>query len=183
VSASEALRYAANAGVQVCVDGHDLDLAASFEPPAEVVHLLTRHKAEVVALLHSTEDWHAYFTERAGIAEYDGKLSREQAEAQAYTCWIVKWLEFNSESFPPGRCLSCGGPAQSCNPLLPYGVGRISRACLHYRCWAAWHRARRAQAAAALGEIGIKPVCNRDLQQRTQHAVEADFLPSRNIAS
>ena len=32
------------------------------------------------------EDWQVFFDERAGIAEFDGGLSRPEAEAQARTC-------------------------------------------------------------------------------------------------
>jgi hypothetical protein len=34
----------------------------------------------------SADDWQAFFDERAGITEFDGGLSRAEAEAQALAC-------------------------------------------------------------------------------------------------
>jgi hypothetical protein len=108
MSASSALGLARRAGVRVQLDGEDLELSASSEPPAVVLHLLARHKAEVVTLLRlcshgwSAEDWLAYYNERAGIAEYDGKLSRQLAEAQAFACCVIKWRELNLQPLRRG---------------------------------------------------------------------------------
>jgi hypothetical protein len=184
MSASSALGLARRASVRVQLDGDDLELAAASEPPAVILHLLTRHKAEVVALLRScrhgwsAEDWHTYYNERAGIAEYDGKLSRQLAEAQAFACCVVKWRELNLQPSPPGRCVSCGEGEQPGNPLLPYGIGKFSQACLHDYCWAAWHRARRSDAVEAIKQIGIQPIADVELQEDTLLTVEISFLPS-----
>jgi hypothetical protein len=37
-------------------------------------------------------DWQVYFDERAGIAEFDGKLPRLDAEARAFACCVAEWL-------------------------------------------------------------------------------------------
>jgi hypothetical protein len=183
MSALSVLGLARRAGVRVQLDGDHLELAASSEPPALVLHLLARHKAEVVALLRlcshgwSAEDWHAYFNERAGIAEYDGKLSRQLAEAQAFASCVVKWRELTLQPSPPGRCVSCGGGEQPGNPLLPYGIGTFSQACLHDHCWPAWHRAGRSEAVEAIKQIGIEPIADRELQEDTLLTVEISFLP------
>jgi hypothetical protein len=82
VSAAEALKAARDAGVSVGIDGDDLVLQASVPPPPVVLDALSRHKAGIVALLRpandgwTAEDWQAFFDERAGIAEFDGGLSR-----------------------------------------------------------------------------------------------------------
>jgi hypothetical protein len=54
MSAAEALQAAQNAGVEIGIDGDDLVLEASAPPPAAILDLLSRHKAEVLALLAAT---------------------------------------------------------------------------------------------------------------------------------
>src|SRR6516162_222430 len=54
MSAAEALQAAQNAGVEIGIDGDNLVLEASAPPPAAVLDLLSRHKAEVLALLAAT---------------------------------------------------------------------------------------------------------------------------------
>jgi hypothetical protein len=90
VSAINALRAARKAGVEILIDGNDLVLEAPAAPSGDVLDLLSDNKAAIVALLRSgsdgcsEEDWQAFFDERAGIAEYDGGLPRDQAEASAF---------------------------------------------------------------------------------------------------
>ena len=55
----------------------------------------------------SAEDWRLFFEERAAIAEFDGGLSRTEAEAQALACCIVEWLNRNPTPSAPGRCVWC----------------------------------------------------------------------------
>ena len=67
MSATEALTQARAAGIRVRIDGNDLALEASAPPPAEVLNLLARHKADIVTLLRpgndgwSGEDWREFF--------------------------------------------------------------------------------------------------------------------------
>src|SRR5207342_393585 len=49
----------------------------------------------------SAEDWQVFFDERAGIAEFDGGLPRGAAEAGAFACCVVEWLNRNFERSPP----------------------------------------------------------------------------------
>ena len=110
MSAADALKAARAAGIQLGVDGEDLVLEASVPPPAAVIDLLASHKAEVVALLRpgrdgwSAEDWQVFFDERAGIVEFDGGLPRAEAEAQAFACCVVEWLNRNPAHSLAGRC-------------------------------------------------------------------------------
>jgi hypothetical protein len=53
VSATQALRAARDAGVVLRVDGADLILEASAPPPVAILDLLSRHKAELLALLRA----------------------------------------------------------------------------------------------------------------------------------
>src|SRR4051812_37808217 len=98
MSAAAAIEAARAAGIRVEIDGDELMLGALAPPPSSVLELLSRHKAGIVALLRSadhgwsTEDWQAFFDERAGIAEFDGGLSRGSAEARAFDCCVAEWL-------------------------------------------------------------------------------------------
>jgi TubC N-terminal docking domain len=56
MSAVEALKAARAAGVELALDGDDLALKAASAPPAAVLDALSRHKAEIVALLRPAED-------------------------------------------------------------------------------------------------------------------------------
>src|SRR5262249_47167306 len=101
MSAIEALKAARAAGVELALDGDDLALRAASAPPAAVLDALSRPKAAIVALLRPWGDgWLgqgglAFFDGRARIAEFDGGLPREEAEARAFECCAVEWLNRN----------------------------------------------------------------------------------------
>jgi hypothetical protein len=159
MSAVEALKAARAAGIELALDGADLALSAASAPPAAVLDALSRHKAEIMGLLGSgrdgwsAKDWQVYFDERAGIAEFDGGLPQASAEARAFKCCVIEWLNRNAIRSPPGRCLGCGGSDDANDQLLPYGIEPTGLVWLHSRCWAAWHANRKATATAALSLI------------------------------
>jgi hypothetical protein len=161
VSAVQALKAARAAGVRLGIDGEALTLEAAAAPPPDVLDLLARHKTCVMALLRmgrdgwSGEDWQAFFDERAGIAEFEGELPREQAEARAFACCVAEWLNRNPVRSPPDRCLHCRKAEHAHDPLLPFGTESAGHAWLHSHCWSAWHAARQAEAVAALEAMGI----------------------------
>ena len=103
----------------------------------------------------SGEDWRAFFHDRAGIAEFDGGLPREQAEARAFACCVAEWLNRNPVRSSPDRCLRCGEAERGHDALLPFGTERAGHAWLHSHCWSAWSAARQAEAVAALEAMGI----------------------------
>ncbi|MCA1382691.1 MULTISPECIES: hypothetical protein [unclassified Bradyrhizobium] len=159
MSAAEALKAAVAAGIRLVLDGEDLLLTAAEAPPDEVLSALSRHKPEIVTLLRSTDDrwsevdWLAFFDERAGIAEFDGGMERQDAEARALECCVVEWLNCNPVCSPPGRCLHCGGGEAVLDELVPFGTEPSGHVWLHSRCWVAWHGNRKAMAAAVLSAI------------------------------
>jgi len=170
MSAAEALEVARAVGIRVELDGADLVLEAPTAPPPGVLDLLSRYKAGIVTLLRladqgwSAEDWQVFFDERAGIAEFDGGLSRGQAEARAFDHCAVEWLNRNPMRSPLGRCLCCGCCGcggcgdQAHHPKPPYGaVESTANACLYSRCWSGWYADRKAEAVAALVAMGIAP--------------------------
>jgi hypothetical protein len=162
VSAAEALCMAQAAGLRIEVDGSDLVLEAPAPPPATVLDALSRHKADVVLLLRpaadgwSPADWQAYFDERAGIAEFEGGLARDAAEARAFECCVCEWLNRNPAPLRPGRCAWCGKAESGAATILPFGLEPSGHTWLHDDCWADWHQRRREQAIAVLSAIGIK---------------------------
>ncbi len=162
MSAAEALRAARDAGIGLHADGVDLVLEASAPPSVAVLDLLARHKADLIILLQpgddgwSAEDWRAFYDERAGIAEFDGGLSRPDAETLAFECCIVEWLNRNFERSPPGSCLACGDGESAHDALLPHGVDPTGHVWLHSRCWPSWHAGRRADAVIVLKAMGIE---------------------------
>ena len=104
VNAATALDAARAAGLSIVTDGDDLVLQASVSPPVAILDLLSIHKPEIVTLLRpgndgwSGEDWREFFEERAGIAEFDGGLPRDQAEARAFSCCVGEWLSLRQMS-------------------------------------------------------------------------------------
>jgi hypothetical protein len=162
MSARQALKTARAAGICVRVDGDALDLAAAAPPPPAVLELLSHFKADILRLLSpsldawSAEDWQAFFDERAAICEFDGGLPRPDAEARAFDCCVVEWLNRNATSSAPGRCLNCGDAVRDGNPVLPFGTEVSGHAWAHRSCWPAWHHAREAEAVAALASMGIR---------------------------
>jgi hypothetical protein len=101
MKAIDALGAARAAGIALAVDGDDLAMEAGSTPPAAVLDALSRHKAGIVALLRpgpdgwSAEDWHVLFEEQAGIAEFEGGLTRAEAETQAFLRCLIEWLNRN----------------------------------------------------------------------------------------
>ena len=159
LNAAQALKAARSAGLELMVDGDALALSAASEPPAAILDALSQHKAEIIARLRpgrdgwSAEDWQVYFDERAGIAEFDGGLSRAEAEARAFESCVAEWLNRNPVCSSPGRCLECGGREEKWDRLLPYGCEPTGHVWLHSRCWEAWHAKRKAEAVAILSPI------------------------------
>jgi hypothetical protein len=165
MNAAEALRMANETGVQLSVEGNSLVLDAKKRPPDEILNALRRHKAEILALLAasddawSTEDWKAIFDERASIAEFDGRLPRAQAEAQAFECCVLEWLKRHPAGpSSPGRCVCCGQGRQSEKSVVPFEINTRERTWLYSLCCEVWHRDRRMKAEEALSALGLKTI-------------------------
>ena len=77
-------------------------------------------------------------------------MPRREAEAHAFACCVVEWLNRNPARSLPGRCLGCGQADLAQDPLLPFGTESSGHAWLHSRCWPAWHVRRKAESVAAL---------------------------------
>ena len=77
MSAAAAIRLARENGIRLGISGDELILDATTKPPNEVIETIRNHKADIVALLSvsglawDSEDWLAFYGERAGIGEFD----------------------------------------------------------------------------------------------------------------
>ena len=161
MSAIEALRMARENGVRLGVAGADLILDADREPAPGVLETIRRHKAGIVALLTApegdwtAEDWRVCYDERAGINESDGGLPRPGAEAHAFECCLVEWLNRHPQHSDPGRCAWCEKPETAGAVVVPFGTETYGHTWLHHDCWKEWSEYRRRQAAKALAQLGI----------------------------
>jgi hypothetical protein len=96
LSAANALRMARAVGIDLYVDGDDLVLEAVEPPSDQVIDALSQNKSGIVELLRpdadgwTVEDWKVLFDERAGIAEFEGGLLREDAEATAFAYCVAE---------------------------------------------------------------------------------------------
>ena len=161
MSAAETIRQAEASGIRLGVDGADLILNANIEPPVDVVNAIRQYKAEIVELLATPrdrwtdEDWQAFFDERAGIAEFDGGLPRPEAEARAFECCLVEWLNRHPQHSNPAYCARCEKPDRDRHTVVPFGTESHGHIWLHPECWDAWIRSRRAKAERALSAMGL----------------------------
>ena len=117
---------------------------------AQLIEVPPRRSAE-----RSAAYWPQYFDERAAIAERGGRMTKASAEARAFECCIVTWLNHNPVRSVAGICVACCGAERAHDCLLPFGTEPDGHVWLHSECWPEWHRDRRKQAVAALTSMGI----------------------------
>ncbi len=162
MNAAAALKAARKVGVRVTVDGGDLVLDAEAPPPEPILDVLRRHKHEIVALLAtdaddwSAEDWQTFFEERSGIAEFDGGLPRAEAEARAFACAVVRWMNRNPPAADEDRCAACGGPlGRIGEDAVAVLAGEGRHVWVHHACHQNFMAQRRDAAVTALAAMGI----------------------------
>jgi len=161
MSAAQALHAARAAGITVAIDGEALLLEGAAEPPQAVLNRLARHKPAILDLLRlgqcrwSPERWRSFFDERRRMAATSGGQPRVQAETMALGRCVVEWLNQHQAPSAPGRCAWCGNAESPGAVVLPFGTEPGTHTWLHADCWSGWHRARKADAIASLGAMGI----------------------------
>ena len=98
----------------------------------------------------NAEDWHSFYEERAAILEFDGGLSREQAERLAYEA-AVAGMTNTMTDHPQDKCIACGSHlgASKGLPLADKAVVCDS-ACHHKHMGQQRERAKRQ-----LADMGI----------------------------
>jgi hypothetical protein len=82
-------------------------------------------------------------------------MPRTDAEAQAFECCIIEWLNRNPTPSGAGRCAWCGQTEANGAVVVPYGTEPETHTWLHAECWPTWHETRRARAKEALIRMGI----------------------------
>ncbi len=130
-----------------------------FLDPVTQVAQVTQENDKPEITEWDAEDWHAYFDERAGVAEHDGGLSRADAEQRAYECCVAEWLwQRPPPASGPERCAHCREPlGEPGRDGLPFLTGAGGHTWLHCGCHAPWMKRRRGEAEAALAALGVNP--------------------------
>jgi hypothetical protein len=78
-----------------------------------------------------SEDWLAFYDEKAGIAEYDQGHSRQEAEKRAVEHCMVKWLyQHPVTTDADDGCLTCGSTDLPNNPRSPSGSAAGWSGCI-----------------------------------------------------
>ncbi len=105
----------------------------------------------------AAQNWRDWYEERAAIAEHDRDLPRAEAEALAFECCVVQWMNLKPPpENGPKCCVQCGNPMEE-TEALPFLTGDGGHIWMHDHCHAPWMRRRRAEAADALRRMGIVP--------------------------
>lgn len=104
-------------------------------------------------------DWRTFYDERAGIAEFDGGLSRPDAEARAWECSVSHWINMTPPAIASAdHCPVCGRPVGTIQaeaiPTARPGGGHI---WLHRGCHGQFMIRLRVDARRALVAMGLHP--------------------------
>ena len=92
------------------------------------------------------ERWRDAFEEKAAIREYEGGLSRAEAEAAALLDMATRWRGENPlPASDRAACCHCGKP-NPCTPVL----ASDGHAWLHRECWAPMNEKRQTEAEFAI---------------------------------
>ncbi len=107
------------------------------------------------------EQWDEFFNQRADIAEFNGKLGREQAEEIAFFYCLDQWYKLNPYPSKSGSCAHCN---KTTGIQLPYLTSQTSlgpvHTWLHQDCSYEWHADRKNQALQVLNSMGLCPPVN-----------------------
>ncbi len=149
MSATSLIAEAQAAGVHLSLLGRDrITWACETDPPPGLIDRIRAAKGAVLAALEVEEakHWRTFFEERAAIREYDGGLTRPDAEAGALQDAIAHWLARNplSPGVPEDGCIHCAGALP-----VDYRVAVLAgsgHAWLHPTCMPEMNEARLALA-------------------------------------
>src|SRR5262249_40613492 len=115
--------------------------------PARLVNRVRDAKADLIATLTRQE---ACEQDHSGESQLQFKCRTLEARA-------IEWLNQHPVPSQSGRCAWCGRLESRGAVVLPFGTEPGTHTWLHAHCWPAWHQSRRAEAAMALGKMGIAP--------------------------
>ena len=120
--------------------------------PAPLVGRVRRAKTDLLAILAVHND-----RARPCVSEEQESAGHQPPQRRTAEACIVDWLNQHPAPSTAGRCAWCGKPETPSAWVLPFGTEAATHAWLHAECWPAWHRARRAVAAEALGATDRTP--------------------------
>jgi hypothetical protein len=91
------------------LEGEAMSAAEAPKAPTAILDLRPSHKPGIAELLRSGQcSWHAFFDERAAIAEFEGRLTRVAAEARAFDCCVGEWRNRNPVCSTLDKCCWVG---------------------------------------------------------------------------
>jgi hypothetical protein len=144
MGAAEALQAAQNAGVEIGIDGDDLVLEASAPPPAAVLDLLSRHKAEVLAVLAATVRENKLLAPTPLSERGEQPAEGEPGHEHPCAARRGRLQEFNGVFLH--FCVECGR-------FGPYGYGVRLRAGQLGRWYCREHRPNPIRTDSIMGKI------------------------------
>jgi len=139
----------------------DLDLiGARLEPAGDRLILRAGTKAIPAGLVRRVRDAKAdllaALSVSAGQTALGNNRNRDrggnlhESNPRIFESRVVEWLNQHPSPSAPGRCAWCAETESSSTIVLPFGTEPGTHTWLHSECWSAWHKARRADAVAAL---------------------------------
>jgi hypothetical protein len=107
--------------------------------------------AKPISATWTAEDWRVYYLERAAIREYDGGLTRAEADRRAWRETANRWWHEHGSRSAPNICCGCGKPVSGADAIpLPHDQ-RVHNA----DCMSQFGRRWLNEAAEALAKFGI----------------------------
>ena len=161
VRAVATLKRARSADIDLAVVGTELAIRAPAGAQPSLLDALRANRADIIALLTpgpggmTGEDWIVLFEERAAIIEFEGGLSRLEAERRAFDDTLTVWRDLVPAARPIGVCAHCGRRDEPGKPLVAYGTTEGGATDLHSQCWPAWNADRIRLGTAFLNSLGI----------------------------
>jgi hypothetical protein len=119
--------------------------------PATLVSRVRQAKADLLATLAAGANRSNPWSDEE--KEHDRKPPHDPIGHRTIESRIVEWLNQHPNPSAPGPCGWCGRPESPGAVVLPFGTEPGMHAWLHAECWPDWHRARRAEAAAAVAAM------------------------------
>jgi hypothetical protein len=164
-------------------DGGRLKWTSAHPPPGDLLARLHENKGVLIQALeaighrgdrgHRVGDaerdrWRYLFEERAGIREFDGGLSRAEAEREALGDLVSMWRSENPlPASGPSACFHCGGQKPDIAVLAAAG-----HTWLHVECLGLMNESRQREAeraARALLGLPLRALSTR-VYDRTGYA-------------
>jgi hypothetical protein len=164
--AHELLAEIRAAGGEVVAIGPDrLKVRAPSPLPDELMARLRAAKPDLLATLArpcaeseragwDAADWRAYYEERGGIREYDGRRPRPDAERLAWGETQTLWHARHGGRAPFWECAGCLQPIGG-TEALSLTTGERVHLRDGYDCLMAYSRRWRSAATAALIKLGL----------------------------